>query len=306
MRRETTIPPLGNKTQKMFYFIKENAQLQKESHQSLSSSMVGKEQRGTRRGDAPELNPAQSSYISMVMNQLQLIVKTARPPPFLWPQVLHCLYGQRSPTSLWLRVLHLYGIKSSTVSMVTSPPCHRHCKPSSSSAVRSVLQELHSLYDHSDISPTGNHSNKEAQGSAVSTASNQSQALLQTLYPLTAPLCGPQSSSSFPSIPLGAAHSCSHWLRLRRNSSRWRRCSTWRPWGSLSSARRCGAATQGAELSFYQGPFHRHKGEFGPLLGSLTQLGGDGGSCGLGAGSQDGVQDAAAIAVTGQGQEVAL
>ena len=116
----------------MFYFIKENAQLQKESHQSLSSSMVGKEQRGTRRGDAPELNPAQSSYISMVMNQLQLIVKTARPPPFLRPQVLHRLYGQRSATSLWLRVLHLYGIKSSTVSTAKDWPRLYGCESSMS------------------------------------------------------------------------------------------------------------------------------------------------------------------------------
>lgn len=75
--------------------------------------------------------------------------------------------------------------------------------------------------------------------------STQRKAALWTLYPLAAPLCGPQSSSSAPSIPRGAAHSRSHWLRPRRKSSRWRRCSTWRPWGSLSRARRWGAAGVG-------------------------------------------------------------
>ena len=129
----------------MVYFIKENAQLQKESHQSLSSSMVGKEQRGTRRGDTPELNPAQSSYISMVMNQLQLIVQTARPPPFLRPQV-SMAKGQP----------HLYGCESS-ISMVSSPPPSLWPKVSHISMIASPpslwYQVLHHLYGHKSSLP---------------------------------------------------------------------------------------------------------------------------------------------------------
>lgn len=54
-----------------------------------------------------------------------------------------------------------------------------------------------------------------------------------------------------------------------------------------------------------------HKGILGgggnrAVLGFLTQLGGDGGTHGGGAGSQDGVQDTAAVAVAGEGQEMAL
>ena len=68
----------------------------------------------------------------------------------------------------------------------------------------------------------------------------------------------------------------------------------------------------GAELSLIEAFLRPTKGFWGggggnrAVLGFLTQLGGDGGTRGGGAGSQDGVQDTAAVAVAGEGQEMAL